>query len=274
MHGVTPTHPPAGGVLRAGARMVLMVLALMLLVLPQALWRLAWPSGSQGPLPRLMHRLLCRVVGLRVQVVGQPVFGGATAWVGNHLSYLDVPVLGSLGPMRFVAKQEVAAWPLFGWLANLQGTIYVSRRPRDAGAAIASFAEALAGGGVVVLFAEGTSSDGSAVLPFRPSMLQALMAPPLVDARVREPAVQTFSLRLQAVDGRTTDNSRIRDLYAYYGDAVLVPHFRRFLRLRGARMQVVFHPPVAPSDFPDRRALAANLQRQVEWGLAHGTPAT
>lgn len=273
MHGVTPPHGVVEGALRAWSRGVLLLLLFIALIVPQALWRLAWPRGSQGPLPSRIHWLLCRVLGLRVQVVGQPVFAGVSAWVGNHLSYLDVPVLGSLGRMRFVAKEEVADWPLFGWLANLQCTVYVSRRARDAAAAIERFAEAVAAGGVVVLFAEGTSSDGSAVRPFRPSLLQALMAPAPVDATSREAAVQAFTLRLQAVDGRAADQPRIRDLYAYHGDEVLVPHLKRFLRLRGARLQVVFHPPIAPSGLPDRRALAAHLQRQVEWGLAHGTPA-
>jgi len=273
MHGVTRPHRVAGGALRACCRGALMLVGMVLLVVPQAIWRLARPGGSQGPLPRLIHWLLCRVLGLRVVVVGQPVFGGISAWVGNHLSYLDVPVLGSLGRMRFVAKQEVAAWPLFGWLADLQGTVYVSRRSRDAAGAIERFAEAVAAGGVVVLFAEGTSSDGSAVLPFRPSMLQALMAAAPADAPSGLPTVQAFTLRLRVVDGCVADQPRIRDLYAYHGDAVLLPHLKRFLRLRGARLQVVFHPPVAPSAFPDRRALASHLQRQVEWGLAHGTPA-
>ena len=270
---VTQSHRVTGGALRACSRGALMFVGSVLLVLPQALWRLARPGGAQGPLPRLIHWLLCRVLGLRVQVVGQPVFDGVSAWVGNHLSYLDVPVLGSLGRMRFVAKQEVASWPLFGWLADLQGTVYVSRRARDAAVAIERFAEAVAAGGVVVLFAEGTSSDGSAVRPFRPSMLQALMASTPEDAISRASGVQAFTLRLQEVDDLAADQSRIRDLYAYHGDAVLLPHLKRFLRLRGARLQVVFHPPVAPSCFRDRCALASHLQQQVEWGLAHGIPA-
>lgn len=273
MHGVTQPYRVAGGALRAWSRGALMLVGMLLLVVPQALWRLARPNGLQGPLPRWIHWLLCRVLGLRVQVVGRPVFSGVAAWVGNHLSYLDVPVLGSLGRMRFVAKQEVAGWPLFGWLAGLQCTVYVSRRARDAGVAIERFADAVAAGGVVVLFAEGTSSDGSAVRAFRPTLLQVLMASAPTDAISREADVQAFTLRLQAVDGRAVDQSRIRDLYAYHGDAVLLPHLKRFLQLRGARLQVVFHPPVAPSGFVDRRALAAHLQRQVEWGLAHGTPA-
>jgi len=99
------------------------------------------------------------------------------------------------------------------------------------------------------------------------------MAPIGGGATSRGSAGQAFTLRLLDVDGRTADQPGIRDLYAYHGEAVLVSHLTRFLGLRGARMQVVFHPPVAASGFPNRRALALHLQDQVEWGLAHGSPA-
>jgi 1-acyl-sn-glycerol-3-phosphate acyltransferase len=249
-------------------RGVTLALVAVLLGVPQALWRIAAPHRLPGPLPRLFHRLVRGILGIRIDVVGTPVFGDATVWAGNHLSYLDIPVLGSLGPMRFVAKDEVAGWPLFGRLADLQRTIYISRRPREAVAAAGRFAEAVRQGGVVVLFPEGTSSDGGAVLPFRASILQ-----PLFDPAVASAEVQPFTLCLQVVDGRDADSGAVRDLYAYHGDMALVPHLRAFLALRGATLRVVFHPPVRPQDFADRRALAAHLERQVAWGLAHGTPA-
>jgi 1-acyl-sn-glycerol-3-phosphate acyltransferase len=273
LRDVTDRQRSLQGSLRFRCRGALLLALAMALGIPQALWRLAFPHATQGPLPRLFHRLGCRILGLRIEVVGQPVFTGTIAWVGNHLSYLDIPVLGSLGTLRFVAKQEIADWPLFGWLAGLQRTVYISRRPRDAAMATRRFAEALAAGGVVVMFPEGTSGDGSAVLPFRPSLLQALMASTTVPQAVPETAAQAFTLRLQSADGHPADQPGISNLYAYYGDMVLLPHLKRFLGLRGARVQLVFHPPVMPSAFPGRRALAAHLQRQVEWGLAHGAPA-
>ncbi|MDI1253634.1 lysophospholipid acyltransferase family protein [Thermomonas sp.] len=219
-------------------------------------------------MPRLIHSLALRILGIRVELRGNPSFDQGAVWVGNHLSYLDIPILGSLGPMRFVAKQEVAGWPLFGWLANLQRTVYISRRPRQAVAAAAGFAEAVRAGGVVVLFPEGTSSDGSAVLPFRPSLLEVLMAP----AGFGSP-VQGFTLRLLEVDGRDVNETWLRDLYAYHREMTLLPHLRAFLRLRGARLQVIFHQSLIPSDFADRRRLAMRLHEQVAWGLTNGVPA-
>lgn len=252
--------------LRGGARGASLLAVALLLVVPQAMWRFMAPRRLPGRLPVLCHRLLLRIFGIRVEIVGTPLFAPSTVWVGNHLSYLDIPVLGSLGPMRFVAKDEIAGWPLFGWLANLQRTVYISRRPRDAAVAAAGFAEALREGGVVVLFPEGTSSDGTEVLPFRPSIMQPLMT--LAGGRV-----QAFTLRLQSVDGRSAEDPLLRDLYAYHGDMSLLPHLRTFLNLRGARLQLIFHPPVAPASFPDRRQLATRLHAQVAWGLAHGLPA-
>ncbi|MEO7941121.1 MAG: lysophospholipid acyltransferase family protein [Burkholderiaceae bacterium] len=212
---------------------------------------------------------MLRILGIRVEVLGQPIFDRSMVWVGNHLSYLDVPVLGSLGPMRFVAKEEIEGWPLFGWLAGLQRTVYISRRPRQAVSASAQFADAVASGGVVVLFAEGTSSDGRAVLQFRPSLLEVLMR-----AAAQGTEVQGFTLRLLDVDGRDATDSIVRDLYAYHRDMSLLPHLRTFLRLQGAHVQVIFHSSLSPAMFAGRRMLATRLQDQVVWGLTKGTPAS
>lgn len=254
--------------LRAGMRCVLLAALAFLMIVPQGLWRLLFPRRLPGPLPRLIHWLLLRILGIRTEVLGEPTFGRSVVWVGNHLSYLDIPVLGSLGPMRFVAKQEIAGWPIFGWLADLQRTVYISRRPRHAMAAGARFEQAVRAGGVVVLFAEGTSSDGNSVLPFRPSLLEALMSPNDCGTEV-----QGFTLRLLDVDGRAANASIVRDLYAYHRDMSLLPHLCAFLGLRGARLQVIFHQSLKPLEFVDRRTLAMRLHEQVVSGLAHGKPA-
>ncbi|MEO7940023.1 MAG: lysophospholipid acyltransferase family protein [Burkholderiaceae bacterium] len=217
----------------------------------------------------MIHWLVLRILGIRVDVLGQPIFDRSIVWVGNHLSYLDVPVLGSLGPMRFVAKEEIEGWPIFGWLAGLQRTVYISRRPRQAVAASARFADAVGSGGVVVLFAEGTSSDGSAVLPFRPSLFEVLMT-----SAANGTEVQGFTLRLLDVDGRDATDSIVRDLYAYHRDMSLLPHLRIFLGLRGAHLQVIFHSSLSPAMFAGRRTLATRVQEQVVWGLTRGAPAS
>lgn len=258
-----------GRSLRAWRRAGLLVLAVIALVPVQAFRRWRRPQDLPGRVPRLFHGLVLRVLGVRVQQVGIPLEAPRALWVCNHLSYLDIAVLGSLRDMRFVSKDEVDAWPVFGALAGLQDTIYISRRPSQAGVAAGRFATAMERGGNVVLFPEGTSSDGSTVLPFRPSLLEVLMAPGL-----RTTPIQPVTLRLLSVDGRPAVDLATRDLYAYHRDMALPTHLRAFLGLRGAVIQVIFHPTSSAAAFTHRRALAERLHANVAWGLAHGTAAS
>src|SRR5438046_8692812 len=116
-------------------------------------------------------RFACHVLGIRVTTRGAMPRSGLL--VCNHLSYLDIIVLSSIRPCLFVAKRDVAAWPLFGWLARAAGTIFVDRERRLSSPAIVDLVHrAIAGGSVVILFPEGTSSDGSTVLPFKSALLQ------------------------------------------------------------------------------------------------------
>src|SRR6266699_4534623 len=108
-------------------------------------------------------RFACRVLGIRVTTRGSMPSSGLL--VSNHLSYLDIVVLSSVQPCAFVAKRDVARWPLFGWLAHAAGTIFVDRERKFSSPKVVSgIRDAIAGGSVVVLFPEGTSSDGSTVL--------------------------------------------------------------------------------------------------------------
>src|SRR5438093_7442953 len=117
-------------------------------------------------------RFACRVLGIRVTTRGSMPQSGLL--VCNHISYLDVVVLSSIGRRVFVAKRDVAAWPLFGWLAHAAGTIFVDRERRlSSPVVVGLIRNAIASGSVVVLFPEGTSSDGTTVLPFKSALLES-----------------------------------------------------------------------------------------------------
>jgi 1-acyl-sn-glycerol-3-phosphate acyltransferase len=169
--------------------------------------------------------------------------------VANHLSYLDVQVLGQRLRTRFVAKEDVRSWPLFGLLARLQQTVFISRARQRAGDVGAIVAAALADDHGLCLFPEGTSSDGSRVLPFKSSVFAPLLG-------VRDAIVQPVRIELLSVDGRAIAEGGDRDRYAYHGDATLVPHLWRFLRGRGASLRVHFLAPIAVQAAPDRKRLA------------------
>lgn len=186
-------------------------------------------------IPRLFHRLCVRIFGIKVLVSGvsRAGQGRQILFVGNHLSYLDIPVLGSVLAASFVAKKEVAGWPLFGTLARLQRTVFMDRASTAAAREKETLGRRIREGHDLILFAEGTSSDGRSVLPFKSSLFAL--------AAQGEAAflIQPFSITLE-----DTENQEKRDLYAWYADMTLMPHLWAFAKGRGARVRVVFHDPI------------------------------
>src|SRR5690554_6269887 len=123
-------------------------------------------------LPQLFLRLVAFGLGLRITVHGRPFTGGPVLFLSNHISWLDIVAIGATVPVRFVAKSEVAAYPLVGLFARLQRTIFVDRARRaETGRITARMGDALAAGDAVLLFAEGTSDIGTHVLPFKSALV-------------------------------------------------------------------------------------------------------
>jgi 1-acyl-sn-glycerol-3-phosphate acyltransferase len=177
---------------------------------------------------RWLHRwcrVFAKVIGLRVQSRGRAPARGMI--VSNHLSYLDIVAYSALAPCVFVAKKEVAAWPVFGWFAQMAGTIFVDRRRRlEVGAANCAIESALRAGAVVVLFAEGTSSGGQAVLPFRSALLDAVRH---ADDRIL-PAAISYEL----------EDGSVPDEVCYWGEMTLLPHLLNLFAKRRVRGHVAF----------------------------------
>jgi 1-acyl-sn-glycerol-3-phosphate acyltransferase len=168
--------------------------------------------------------------------------------VCNHLSYLDVLVLAALTPSRFVSKSEVRNWPVFGWFACLAGTIFVDRNKRSQALRSAEeIDDALAGRTVVVLFPEGTSSDGETVLPFKSSLL--------------EPAARTLhhltagSISYELADGDVGEE------VCYWKDMTLVPHLINLLSKR--RVHTLLQFAETPQRTTSRKVLARQLHSEV-----------
>lgn len=227
----------------------------------QALVLAATRRRAAMRLPRLTHQLLCRALGIRVEVQGVPATGGQVVYLGNHLSHLDVSVLGSVLDASFVAKDDVRDWPLIGWLCGLQQTVFVSRNPRRAAEVSAALSSALSSGRQLVIFPEGTTSDGSAVLPFKSSLFGVL-----ADPAHRHVVVQPVTIELLEVDGRRVGQGGNRDLYAYYGEMRLLPHLAAFMRCSGACLRLTFHSPLPASGSMPRKQLASTAYAKVAQG--------
>jgi 1-acyl-sn-glycerol-3-phosphate acyltransferase len=247
----------------AGARAFAWVVMTGVLLVPAVL--AAVVHGRVPPwLKRAWHRGCCAIFGLEIRIHGEPALAGGTLYVANHVSYLDIPVLGSVLNVPFVAKGEVAGWPVIGLIGRLGQTLFVDRRSGRAGGQRDALATRLCAGERLILFAEGTSSSGERVLPFKSALFAALMQG---DA-VRSIQMQPLTISYTRFRGGLTIGHGLRPLYAWYGDMTLLPHIWSALGLPGAEVEVRFHQPVSAADFTSRKALARHAEQEVAKGLA------
>jgi 1-acyl-sn-glycerol-3-phosphate acyltransferase len=215
-------------------------------------------------LKRAWHRGCCAIFGLEIRVYGEPTLQRATLYVANHVSYFDIVVLGSVLNVPFVAKQEVAGWPVIGLIGKLGQTMFVDRKAARTAGQRDALAARLGAGERLILFAEGTSSSGDRVLPFKSALFGALERG---DAG-RALRVQPVTIAYTRFRGGLAMGHSLRPLYAWYGDMTLLPHIWSALGLPGAEVEVRFHPPVSASDFASRKALARHAEQEVAGGLA------
>jgi 1-acyl-sn-glycerol-3-phosphate acyltransferase len=214
-------------------------------------------------LPRAWHRICCAILDIEVRSHGAPVAGGPALYVCNHASYLDVTVLGAQVDGRFVAKAEVARWPVIGALSVLQGTIFIDRRTQGARSQAGDLRQALQEGAGLVLFPEGTSSDGNRVLPFKSTLFSA------ADAQIdgAEVQVQPVTVAYSRYRGLPMER-RMRPYFAWYGDMTLVGHLWACLGLGGVGVDLIFHEPVRLSGFASRKDMARYCNARIARGLS------
>lgn len=207
------------------------------------------------------------MIGIRVHVLGEPLTSGGL-FLANHSSWLDIIILSGICPLAFVAKSEVSSWPLFGLLAQLQNTIFVHRgdRTRTLGDRDTIRARIESGDGIVI-FPEGTSSDGNRVLPFKSALLGAAELP-LGEGDDGEvyAYVQPVSLGYVANYGIPMGRER-RPSYAWYGDMELVPHLWESFASGPVDVVVEFHGPLTATEVGGRKQLAERAERVVRAGL-------
>jgi lyso-ornithine lipid O-acyltransferase len=195
-------------------------------------------------IPRLFHRVICRVLALRCVVEGKPPVRSSRALiVSNHVSWLDIPVIGAQRPLSFVAKSEIAGWPGIGLLARLQDTIFIDRSRRSATATTtAQMGTRLMKGDCVVLFAEGTTGDGSRILPFRSSLLGAVKEA-LGSEGDGEITIQPLAIHYVGRHGIVGGRAE-RALLAWYGDTELMPHLLEVLNGGPVDVRMVWGEPI------------------------------
>ena len=201
--------------------------------------------------------MAARAVGARARVEGHP-FHGDSFIIANHVSWVDILALGGATGAAFVAHDGIAGWPVIGWLAAQNNTLFVARNRRGAlGGQIDALRAALAGHQPVALFPEGTTSDGQGLLPFKPSLLAVLLPPP------RAVMIQPVHI----------DYGAATDEIAWHGDEPAGRNAKRLLE-RPGRIEVTlrFLEPFDPALYPDRKALAAVTRDRIAASMGMHLP--
>jgi 1-acyl-sn-glycerol-3-phosphate acyltransferase len=249
---------------RAAARLLAYGLFTLVLLPVQAL-ALAVHLPTAKRLPTWYHRRCLRLLGLKLRRHGTKVQGHPVLYAANHVSYLDIAVLGAALPhASFVAKAEVRDWPFFGLLAKLQRTVFVNREARrQTTAQRDEMTRRLEAGDDLILFPEGTSDDGNRVLPFKSALFSVAEKRPHGQPLTVQPVSLTYTRLDDQPMGRY-----LRPFVAWYGDMDMAPHIWEVLGLGTITAEVVFHPPVTVDEVGGRKALAQYCQDKVARGVA------
>lgn len=208
-------------------------------------------------------RTVCAIFGVRVSLQGVPRDLKAGFVVCNHTSYLDIPVLGSVLLAVFVSKHEVRRWPLIGWLASLAGTIYVNRESkRDALKVLEEIREAIADGVDVIVFPEGTTTDGLEMKSFKSTLFDA-------PAALGVP-VLPVSIRYTCIDGEKIGDADMGAV-AWHGDQALLPHMWRLLGRRRIEAAVYLNASITcPASETARSQVRKDLARRTQEEIKKG----
>ncbi|MCD0505228.1 lysophospholipid acyltransferase family protein [Bordetella petrii] len=209
---------------------------------------------ARAGLNRFWSRCLMAMCGIRVKTSGQPIMAGPVLWVANHVSWVDIFVVNSVRATAFVAKSEIRAWPVIGWLAAGAGTLFIERGQRHAVHAVGESVQARFRQGVAVgLFPEGTTSEGDTVRPFHASLFEP--------ARMAGVPIQPLVLRFLRHGQRSA-------LAAFVGEETLAANLWRVLGATGLAVEVEFLPPV-PAHGPDGQPITRlEMSRQAREAIA------
>jgi lyso-ornithine lipid O-acyltransferase len=219
--------------------------------------------GQARPVTPHITKAVCRtalrLLRLPLTIHGTPM-SRPGAIVANHSSWLDVFVLNAAQTVYFVAKSEVAAWPLIGWLARATGTVFIARKGTEAKRQQEVFESRLKAGHRLLFFPEGTSTDAIRVLPFKSTLFQAFFAPALE----RTMHIQPVTVIFHAPAGADPRH------YGWWGDMDFASHLLKMLATpRHGHAEVIFHPEVPVDAFPNRKDLAQHCERVIRTAHRH-----
>lgn len=249
--------------IKAGLIALMIILSILPVMAIQALLRKVSPKLSRI-FPHKYYQWLNYIMGARITVSGEPVRDKACLLISNHASWQDILLLGGTVPVSFVAKAEVASWPVIGTLSKLGGTLFIDRTRRHAaGQTKNEMQTRLDEGGSLILFPEGTTNDGNQILPFKSSLFGASQME--IDGNLV--VVQPVTIAYQKVWGMAMSRNR-RTLFAWPGDIGFGEHLWANLKSGPLEIAIHFHPPTNVTEAGGRKNLAIHCEDKVAEGLA------
>jgi 1-acyl-sn-glycerol-3-phosphate acyltransferase len=240
------TTPDQGSHVLALIRAILFVLLTCVLVPIQLVWMVLFSlirlPKRQSPIVRLWYRLVLKLMCAEVTVVNKSKLRrGQKIFLGNHISYVDILCLGAAFDCFFVAKIDVAGWPVFGFLSKIGGTIFISRARAAVKKQVNVMRRHIQAGQSLFLFPEGTSTNGFEVLPFKSSLLHVMEMP-------QPPVAQPVTIQYTHLNGRRIDTSVKMDKLAWYGDMTLAPHLWSLFGQKSFKAKITLHQALSLSE--------------------------
>ena len=212
-------------------------------------------------IPYFFHNLCRRIFGIKIKICGKVSGNFPVLFISNHASYLDILILGSLFKTSFVAKKEVAKWPLFGILAKLQNTIFVDRRISSLKSQENQIIEHLNKKNNLVIFPEGTSSDGNKVLPFKSSLFNIFEEN--LDSGI---FIQTITIVYKKINGISLNRIDRKDI-TWHSNMYLVPNILNVLKKFSIEVEVIFNQEFLPNKKWNRKKIALQCWKKINYNL-------
>jgi lyso-ornithine lipid O-acyltransferase len=256
------------GSLRAIFALAVFVLGTVFCAITHAFARLTGLVGEDR-MPRLWHRMILGLLAMKVHVAGAPAPDRPLLIVSNHVSWSDIMVIGSVVDVYFIARGDMARWPVMGKLAKLQRTIFVERGDRRrSGEQAGEIARRLEAGDTLVLFAEGTTGDGNTVLPFKTSLFAAAGLAAQSDEQASH-AVTVQPVSVAYVRSHGIPLGRMeRTRYSWIGGQSLLPHLLMLLRGGAVDVELTFGEPLTVGRTSGRKVLARQAEAAVRSMMA------
>jgi len=258
--------------LMAVLKLVIFLIGTLVLIVVHTIWYIL---TRRLDITMWFHKFCCLVFNIKIHIKGESAHkrNNPVIYLCNHVSYLDIIILGSILDGCFVAKSEVSKWPGFGFLAKLQKTIFIVREKSALFESRTAIANAMNKDHDIILFPEGTSTDGYNVMQFKAGLLGIFFPDEKGSGGnhniIDNALVQPVAIKHIMTDGVdvTADRRDLRDLYAWYGDMELAPHLWQFAHTRRTDVEVHMLAPLSTNDFVHRFDIANAAQERVAKAL-------